>query len=104
MKQGPINRHTNTCSREYTWLQRLLRPKSTLSDILRLFMVSIMLNIALLASLFLKNVPISEKIVVLLCSGIGVEFLFAWYLKVTHFPRHTEISMPLFMPSSAKLS
>ena len=41
-----------------------------------------------------ENVPISDKFFVLLCVGIEVELLFVRHLKVTHFQRHTETSVP----------
>ena len=97
MKQGPISRHTKTFRSEYFWLHLLLRPNSTFSGRRRLLIVLKMLNIALLASFFLKNLPISDRFFVLLCLGIEVEFLFVGHLKVTHFPRHTETSVPLFV-------
>lgn len=85
MKQGPIRRHTKTFKSEYIWLYLLLRPKSTFLGSRRLFIVLIMLNIALLASFFLKNLPISDRFFILLCSGMEVEFLFVIHHKVAHF-------------------
>ena len=100
MKQGPINKAMNTSSRRYNWLHLLCRPNSSFSDMRRLFIVFIMLNIALVASFFLKNVPISDKFFVLLCLGIGVEYFIVRYLKDTHFPRYTETSMSFSLPLS----
>ena len=93
MKQGPIRRQTKTFKSEYIWLHLLLRPKSTFSGRWRLLIVLRMLNIALLASFFVKYLPISDRFFVLLCLSIEVEFLFVRHLKVTHFPRHTETSV-----------
>ena len=56
-----------------------------------------MLNIALLASFFVKYLPISDRFFVLLCFGIEVEFLFVGHLKVTHFPRYTKTSVPILL-------
>jgi hypothetical protein len=95
MKQGLIRRQTKTLRSEYTWLHLLTRPKSTFSDRRRLLIVLIMLNIALLASFLSKNLSISERIVVILFLGMEVEFLFVCHFKVTHFPQHTETSVPL---------
>ena len=61
-------------------------------------MVNIMVNIAPSALFFLKNVLISDKNVLNLCTGIGFMSLFVWYLKDTHFLRYTQGILCLFVP------
>ena len=50
----------------------------------------LLVNIAPSALFFLKNVLISDKYVLTLCTGIGFMGLFVWYLKDIHFLRHTQ--------------
>ena len=98
MKQGHTNRSWNTCSSEYLLLHLLLRPKSVCSFILIPLITSIMVNIACSESLFLKNVLISDRNFVILCTGIGVMSLFVWRRKSTHFLRHMQESNAFFTP------
>lgn len=98
MKQGQTNKSWNTCSSEYLLLQRLIRPNSVCSFILIPLITFIMANIAWSESLFLKNVLISDRNFVTLCTGIGVMSLFVSHLKVTHFLRYTQESNAFFAP------
>jgi len=57
-----------------------------------------MVNIAVSESLFLKNLLISERIFVTLCTGIGILSLFVWRRKSTHFLRFMQVSNAFFAP------
>lgn len=70
MKHGYSSNVWNTYSKEYTLLHLLFMPKRASSDISNHLITSIMEYIALCASLFLKNAPISERKSIPLCKGI----------------------------------
>ena len=77
MKQGNNNSNPSTCSCVSLQLHLLSLPKSLFSDSRRAFVISIIAFIALGESFSLKNLPISEKMFVLLLLGIGLSiFLF----------------------------
>ena len=72
MKQGNNISNPSTCSCVSLQLHLLSLPKSLFSDSRRAFVVSIIAFIALVASFFLKNLPISEKMFVPLSLSIGL--------------------------------
>ena len=98
MKHGYNSKAWNTCNNGYTLLRLLFMPNRVNSLILNHFMTSIMKYIALCASSFLKNALISERKSVTLCTGIGLSNVLICNYKITHFLRHTEIPVPLFLP------
>ena len=57
-------------------------------------------DIALCASVFLKNTLISDRKFVTLCIGIGLGILLFEHSKYTHFQRHAEIPMPFLCPNA----
>ncbi len=84
MKQGNIIKIWSTCNNEYLLLHLLSRPNKVFSDIFIPLSISIMVKRALFESFFLKNMLISDKIVLFLSIGIGLIVFFVFALKYTN--------------------
>jgi hypothetical protein len=74
----------STCNKEYLLLHLLSRPKRVFSDIFIPLSISMMVKSALFESFFLKNMLISDKIVLFLSIGIGLIVFFVLALKYTN--------------------
>jgi hypothetical protein len=79
-------------------LHLLSRPKRVFSDIFIPFTISMMVKSALFESFFLKNMLISDKIVLFLSIGIGlIVFFVLVYLNVLKNSELQMLPMPFFM-------
>ena len=77
-------------------LHLLSRPKRVFSDIFIPFSISMMVKSALFESFFLKNMLISDKIVLFLSIGIGLIVFFVLALKWANNQRNTDASYAFF--------